>query len=74
MIDDWWHDNAESIADALLNNGTGGYLGHGVAAPSPDSTLINGVGAFNCPENDACEQVKTPEIHVDVGRHRLRFM
>ncbi|KAH8925866.1 multicopper oxidase [Atractiella rhizophila] len=44
MMTDWYHDEASTIVTELLDSG---YQGS-VAAPSPQSALLNGQGIYNC--------------------------
>ncbi|KAG8775201.1 laccase, multicopper oxidase, benzenediol:oxygen oxidorectuctase [Ceratobasidium sp. 428] len=45
MIADWYHDTSAVITEALLS--PSGYQGS-IAAPSPNSALINGRGTWDC--------------------------
>ncbi|KAH8930456.1 multicopper oxidase [Atractiella rhizophila] len=44
MMADWYHDEASTIVNELLDSG---YQGS-IAAPSPQSALLNGQGIYNC--------------------------
>ncbi|KAG0147500.1 hypothetical protein CROQUDRAFT_61647 [Cronartium quercuum f. sp. fusiforme G11] len=65
MVNDWYHNLSTTILDGQLS--AAGYQGS-LAAPSPNSALINGIGYFNCSlaeANSTCnQQNKTLELRV----------
>ncbi|OAV92302.1 hypothetical protein PTTG_03930 [Puccinia triticina 1-1 BBBD Race 1] len=76
FMNDWYHDPSTTIARKLLS--TKGYNGT-LAAPSPNSALLNGIGFFNCEKHangDPCQTNFNPlEIQVPPNqRSRLRLI
>ncbi|KAB5588854.1 hypothetical protein CTheo_7708 [Ceratobasidium theobromae] len=72
MIADWYHDTAAVITEALLSSS--GYHGS-LAAPSPNSAMINGRGTWDCATygNSSTCFTQTPfEIQV-VPNKKYRF-
>ncbi|CAE6488885.1 unnamed protein product [Rhizoctonia solani] len=72
MIADWYHDTSAVITSALLSSS--GYHGS-IAAPSPNSALINGQGIWDCDTygNSSTCFTQTPyEIQV-VPNKKYRF-
>ncbi|KAA1094152.1 sphingosine N-acyltransferase lac1 [Puccinia graminis f. sp. tritici] len=54
LINDWYHDMSQSVLQQLLS--PTGY-NNSLAAPSPNSALVNGIGYFDCnnaPANATC--------------------
>ncbi|ETW83287.1 multicopper oxidase [Heterobasidion irregulare TC 32-1] len=65
IIQDWYHDEARTIATDLLS--VDGYDGT-AAAPSPQSGLINGKGVFDCSQltdSTGCSTPSFPEFTVE---------
>ncbi|KAB5592773.1 hypothetical protein CTheo_3757 [Ceratobasidium theobromae] len=75
MIADWYHDTSSVITSALLS--PSGYQGS-LAAPSPNSALINGKGIWDCATygNSSTCFTQTPyEIRVVPNKkYRFRFI
>ncbi|KAG9079696.1 laccase, multicopper oxidase, benzenediol:oxygen oxidorectuctase [Ceratobasidium sp. 370] len=72
VVADWYHDTSAVITSALLS--PGGYQGS-IAAPSPNSALINGRGTWDCATygNSSTCFTQTPvEIQV-VPNKKYRF-
>ncbi|KAB5588238.1 hypothetical protein CTheo_8320 [Ceratobasidium theobromae] len=72
MIADWYHDTSAVITEALLSSS--GYHGS-LAAPSPNSAMINGQGTWDCATygNSSTCFTQTPyEIQV-VPNKKYRF-
>ncbi|CAE7189797.1 unnamed protein product [Rhizoctonia solani] len=72
VIADWYHDTSATITSALLSSA--GYHGS-IAAPSPNSALINGQGIWDCATygNSSTCFTQTPfEIQV-VPNKKYRF-
>jgi FtsP/CotA-like multicopper oxidase with cupredoxin domain len=64
ILNDWYHNQASTIVEELLS--ANGYMGSAVA-PSPQSSLINGRGVYNCSalsSTDNCTTLTPPEIIV----------
>jgi FtsP/CotA-like multicopper oxidase with cupredoxin domain len=67
LLNDWYHDTSSTIVSGLLS--VDGYKGT-VAAPSPQSGLINGHGVYNCSalsstNTDNCTTVNPPEFTLE---------
>ncbi|MBW0475053.1 hypothetical protein O181_014768 [Austropuccinia psidii MF-1] len=76
QINDWFHDPSTYVIQKLLS--AEGYNGS-IAAPSPNSALINGIGFFNCQKyanGQSCKTNQKPlEITVEPNqRTRLRII
>ncbi|CAE6510274.1 unnamed protein product, partial [Rhizoctonia solani] len=72
VVADWYHDTSSVITSALLSSA--GYHGS-IAAPSPNSALINGQGIWDCATygNSSTCFTQTPlEIQV-VPNKKYRF-
>ncbi|CAE6443593.1 unnamed protein product [Rhizoctonia solani] len=72
VVADWYHDTSSVITSALLSSS--GYHGS-IAAPSPNSALINGQGIWDCATygNSSTCFTQTPlEIQV-VPNKKYRF-
>ncbi|CAE6524257.1 unnamed protein product [Rhizoctonia solani] len=72
IVADWYHDTSSVITSALLSSS--GYHGS-IAAPSPNSALINGQGIWDCATygNSSTCFTQTPlEIQV-VPNKKYRF-
>ncbi|KAF8752351.1 Ferroxidase laccase [Rhizoctonia solani] len=74
VVADWYHDTSAVITSALLSSS--GY--QGIAAPSPNSALINGNGIWDCATygNSSTCFTQTPyEIQVVPNKkYRFRFI
>ncbi|KAF8717179.1 Ferroxidase laccase, partial [Rhizoctonia solani] len=75
VVADWYHDTSAVITSALLSSS--GYQGS-IAAPSPNSALINGNGIWDCATygNSSTCFTQTPyEIQVVPNKkYRFRFI
>ncbi|KAI9630985.1 hypothetical protein KEM48_013405 [Puccinia striiformis f. sp. tritici PST-130] len=76
FINDWYHDPSTTITRKLLS--TEGYNGT-LAAPSPNTALLNGIGFFNCEkyaDGKTCQTNYSPlEIQVPPKqRSRIRLI
>ncbi|KNE97208.1 hypothetical protein PSTG_09470 [Puccinia striiformis f. sp. tritici PST-78] len=76
FMNDWYHDPSTTVTRQLLSNK--GYNGS-LAAPSPNTALLNGVGFFNCEkyaDGKPCKTNNNPlEIRVPPNqRSRLRLI
>ncbi|WAR61333.1 hypothetical protein PtB15_12B18 [Puccinia triticina] len=76
FMNDWYHDPSTTISRKLLS--TKGYNGS-LAAPSPNTALLNGVGFFNCEkygQGKPCQTNTSPlEIQVPPRqRSRIRLI
>ncbi|PLW48883.1 hypothetical protein PCASD_02822 [Puccinia coronata f. sp. avenae] len=76
FMNDWYHDTSTVIKQQLLS--TKGYNGS-LAAPSPNSALLNGIGFFNCEkygDGKPCKTNRNPlEIRVPPKqRSRIRLI
>ncbi|KAA1093210.1 laccase, multicopper oxidase, benzenediol:oxygen oxidorectuctase [Puccinia graminis f. sp. tritici] len=76
FMNDWYHDPSTTITRKLLS--TEGYNGT-LAAPSPNTALLNGIGFFNCEKygnGEPCQTNHNPlEIQVPPNaRSRLRLI
>ncbi|KAG9076063.1 laccase, multicopper oxidase, benzenediol:oxygen oxidorectuctase, partial [Ceratobasidium sp. 370] len=72
VIADWYHDTSAVITEALLSSS--GYKGS-IAAPSPNSALINGHGTWDCAtygNSSSCFTQTPVEIQV-VPNKKYRF-
>ncbi|QRV76916.1 Multicopper oxidase [Ceratobasidium sp. AG-Ba] len=72
MVADWYHDTSAVITEALLSSS--GYHGS-IAAPSPNSALINGRGIWDCAtygNSSTCFTQTPTEIQV-VPNKKYRF-
>lgn len=76
FMNDWYHDTSTSIARQLLS--TKGYNGT-LAAPSPNSALLNGIGFFNCEKYGQGKPCKTNPNRLEIQlppkqKSRLRLI
>lgn len=76
FINDWYHDTSTSITRQLLS--TKGYNGT-LAAPSPNSALLNGIGFFDCEKYGKRSQCRTNNNPLELylppkQRSRLRLI
>ncbi|EGG02349.1 multi-copper oxidase laccase-like protein [Melampsora larici-populina 98AG31] len=69
FINDWYHNLSALILDGQLS--PEGYLGS-VAAPSPNSALINGIGYFDCTNADPGSTCTTPTKYLTFDLHAGR--
>ncbi|QRV98945.1 Multicopper oxidase [Ceratobasidium sp. AG-Ba] len=72
MVADWYHDTSAVITEALLS--PSGYQGS-IAAPSPNSALINGRGTWDCAtygNSSTCFTQTPTEIQV-LPNKKYRF-
>lgn len=73
LINDWYHDMSQQIVAQLLS--PTGY-NNSIAAPSPNSALINGIGYFDCtnaPDKTTCKSpTKSLSMNIPV-RSKTRF-
>ncbi|EGG02374.1 multi-copper oxidase laccase-like protein [Melampsora larici-populina 98AG31] len=69
FINDWYHNLSALILDGQLS--PEGYLGS-VAAPSPNSALINGIGYFDCTNANPGSTCTTPTKYLTFDLHAGR--
>ncbi|KAH9818044.1 multi-copper oxidase laccase-like protein [Melampsora americana] len=76
VVNDWYHNMSTTILDGQLS--AAGYQGS-LAAPSPNSALLNGIGYFNCslsePGSICKQQNKILELRVSENeKSRIRLI
>ena len=73
LVGDWYHLPAQEVENSYDT------WSHWGMEPSPDSLLINGLGAFNCSKTpkgrlSSCVSMRKPELVPRASKSRLRIV